>query len=442
MPSLGMANVLDEDKKQQVIALGCLGWSRPCPPARLRSFLPIIMNSLWSNGLQGFGVRSRRRGIALLFICALRFTAPTRVHAQTVMDTRAETFPAGPHPKGWWPRQSAPARDAYTGPQTCATCHRLEYNWWKRSQMAHAMKPAAKSRFLHAHPQLVLNRGPYTYRISLSGGRAIYSVTDGEKTLSVPLLWAYGTGVVTRSFVFHLNRTYSDAEVAYYPSLGRLGVEAGLNRAPPPSLEQAFGFRLSPEAARQCIACHTTAAVTGGRLHVGSMIPGVSCEACHGPGARHAAAMRALTQGAIPKQAYILNPAKLAPSELEDFCGACHRSTRLVIGEGIHGLDTVHYEPYRLEMSQCWIMSQQITCITCHDPHRPLELNAEAYIRACLRCHSRTASGTMAGRICPMATRHCVTCHMPKCRLPLAPISMYDHFIRVVRPDDPCFARH
>lgn len=307
--------------------------------------------------------------------------------------------------------------------------------------MAHAITPAAKSAFLLARPHMAYRWGPYTYRIDDAGNQALYTVTDGGRTLSVPLLWAYGTGVVGQAFIFRLDQTYYEAEVAFYPALGRLDVVAGLTRTPPQTLQQAFGLPLSSSAARQCIACHTTAAVTTNQLNVDSMILGVTCEACHGPGARHVAAMRALSKGEKPAATFIFEPAKLAPADLENFCGACHRTSLRVISEGLHGLDTVHYEPYRLEMSQCWIMSQQITCVTCHNPHQALKRGPAAYDADCLSCHSgqtRPATAAAMGKVCPVATRNCVTCHMPKCHLPLSPFTMSDHFIRVVRPGDAC----
>ncbi|MGH9351199.1 MAG: multiheme c-type cytochrome [Terriglobia bacterium] len=379
----------------------------------------------------------------LLAVCFIA-GAGLELRAQSVLDTKPGAPAAEPHPEGWWPKEGSAARNAYTGPEACAPCHRAESAGWEATQMAHAITPAAESTFLLAHPHMAYKWGPYTYQINVAGNQAIYTVTDGEHSLSIPLLWAYGTGVVGQAFLFRIDQTYYEAEVAFYPVLDRLDVVAGLVRNAPPTLQQAFGLPLSSSAARQCIACHTTAAVTGNQLRVDSMILGVTCEACHGPGARHVAAMKALSnlsEGAKPAATFIFEPAKLAPTDLENFCGACHRTSLRVISEGLHGLDTVHYEPYRLEMSQCWIMSQQITCVTCHNPHQPLERNPAAYDADCLSCHSgKTGSSTavVMGKTCPVATRNCVTCHMPKCRLPLSPFTMSDHFIRVVRPGDAC----
>ena len=303
------------------------------------------------------------------------------------------------------------------------------------------MLPAAQSPLLQSHAHLSYQHGPYTYRVDRDGDRAVYSMTDGTRTFSTPLLWVYGVGVVGQTFIFRLNGVYYETEIAYYPTLQRLDIVAGLPRTLPGTMQQAFAVPLEPLAAQQCILCHTTAAVTNHQLNVESLIPGVTCEDCHGPGAKHVAAMRGLQKNQRPAQTFIFNPSKLSPENLENFCGACHRTSLLVVKEGLHGLDTVHYEPYRLEMSQCWIISQRITCATCHDSHQPLQQKPKAYDTACISCHgakSATSATTFRGKTCPVASHNCVTCHMPECNLPQAPFTMADHFIRIVGPGDAC----
>jgi Cytochrome c554 and c-prime len=397
----------------------------------------------------------------LLVVFWIFFSSGSLVVAQTVSDTRPELTTAQPHPSLWWPNQGSEPRSAYTGPGACARCHRAIWESWQKSQMAHAMEPASDSEYVRANPDMSFEHGNYTYRLIHEGDQSIYSVTDGSHTLSIPLLWAYGVGVVGQTFMFSLNSTYYETEIAYYPVLHRPSIVAGLPSGIPPTLPEAFGLPLAPLAARQCISCHTTAAVTSNELHVDTMIPGVSCEACHGPGAQHVAQMAKARNSKVVRS-LIFNPATLDPVNLESFCGECHRTSQLVVREGLHGLDTVHYEPYRLEMSQCWIMTRRITCVTCHNPHQALQHDPAAYDSACLGCHYSNsmrrarlhriepqpgAAGHSApdltvasavGSVCPVSDRNCVTCHMPKCRLPRAPFAMSDHFIRIVGPDDAC----
>lgn len=82
----------------------------------------------------------------------------------------------------------------------------------------------------------------------------------------------------------------------------------------------------------------------------------------------------------------------------------------------------------------------QMTCRSCHDPHRPLEHDMAYYDSKCLSCHisrPETETRNHPGRACPVSDRNCVNCHMPKYKLPGSDFQFTDHWIRVVRPGEP-----
>jgi hypothetical protein len=71
----------------------------------------------------------------------------------------------------------------------------------------------------------------------------------------------------------------------------------------------------------------------------------------------------------------ILDPARLDPVDSVDFCGACHHTWQDVVTNGFvnTGQFNVRLAPYRLENSRCWGKGDaRLTCIACHDPHKPL----------------------------------------------------------------------
>ena len=116
-------------------------------------------------------------------------------------------------------------------------------------------------------------------------------------------------------------------------------------------------------------------------------MPGISCEACHGAGAKHVAATKAgdLDLG----EAAIVNPKYLKPVELVDFCGACHTTWWDAKRIGATGVANVRFQPYRLECSRCWGKGDaRLTCISCHNPHQPLVRESRAYDNRCLSCHA------------------------------------------------------
>ncbi len=202
----------------------------------------------------------------------------------------------------------------------------------------------------------------------------------------------------------------------------------------------ALGRQVAPFEARSCFSCHTTAMTSATPLNVASLVPGVTCEACHGPGAAHVAAMQTKHTGG---DLHIFNPGTLSPAQSVDFCGACHSSPWDVRLMGAVGLQTVRFPAYRLEKSRCWGAAgdERVTCISCHDPHQPLVREASAYDSACLACHQTSvhakADADYPGAACPVAKKNCTSCHMPKYELPEMHYKFTDHMIRIARKDAP-----
>ena len=137
----------------------------------------------------------------------------------------------------------------------------------------------------------------------------------------------------------------------------------------------------------------------------------------------------------------ILNPARLSPPEMVDFCGSCHRTWWDTVELGFTGIASVRFPAYRLERSRCWGNGdRRLTCVACHDPHRDLVNDASFYDSRCLACHvngpGAKSDANHPGQACPKSTKQCVTCHMPKYELPGMHLKFTDHQIRVARPGD------
>jgi hypothetical protein len=143
-----------------------------------------------------------------------------------------------------------------------------------------------------------------------------------------------------------------------------------------------------------------------------------------------------------PAPTQILNPAALAPVDSVEFCGACHRTKWDVVLSGTKGILNVRFQAYRLETSRCFGEGDiRITCIACHDPHRPLVHNLATYDKQCLSCHISkvTLRPTLQkpGKACRVSEKDCVTCHMPKISVPEIHTDFTDHRIRIVRNGRP-----
>jgi len=304
--------------------------------------------------------------------------------------------------------------------------------------MAQACVRAADSKILAAHQRLTFLADPYVYDLTRVGDTSLFSVRKGDRSVSAALAWAFGKGVVSETYVFERSGTFYESQLSYFTTLQALDITPGHNASPSADLEKAIGRPIEADEVRLCFGCHNTASSAGGQFNPEHLIPGITCEACHGPGAKHAAAMK---EGRIVDGlAQVLNPAKLDPFDSVDFCGACHRTWADVVESRAEGAATLRFQPYRLELSRCWGRGDaRITCLACHDPHAPVERDAEFYDNRCLRCHVTTKGASGAsdhpGAACPQRTKDCTTCHMPKLEVPGTHAKFTDHRIRIVRSE-------
>jgi hypothetical protein len=269
-------------------------------------------------------------------------------------------------------------------------------------------------------------------------------VTDGTETISEPILYSFGQGKAGQTYIFRHNAALYESRVSFYKELKGLDWTMGYQISLPPSLEAALGRAISTDEARECFTCHTTAATAGTQLQLDRMMPGVTCEACHGPGAAHVAAMEAKDF----KNKRIFNPAGMGPDEMsQEFCGSCHRSAEQVMTQKmLNGTVNVRFQPYRLFTSRGHDPDDtRLRCTACHNPHENPKEDAAFYDLKCFACHrsgeslkSAQVAKTEEGegrnaKPCPVSQRACVSCHMPKVEVPGTHFKFTDHRIRIAR---------
>jgi Cytochrome c554 and c-prime len=337
----------------------------------------------------------------------------------------------------WNPVIGPPAGAKNVGENVCAACHVQEAQTYLETPMAHAGARAADTQILQKHPQMTFHLGPYVYRITRKGSQSIYSVSGGTNTISAPIIWAFGKPVAGQTYVFQYGGAYYQSRVSFFTDTQALGITIGDPSTVPETLEEAIGDPLNSFNAQKCISCHTTGADIGGVFQPQNSVGGVTCEACHGPGEKHVAAVQ---QGG-PAAKEIFNPARLRPYQLADFCGSCHRTSQDVINQGILGIRNLRFQPYRLELSACWNRTDsRISCLACHNPHKALVRTAALYDSKCLACHllkGGPKSPNHPGKACPVSDHNCITCHMPRYELPGGHFKFTDHDIRVAHTGQP-----
>jgi len=342
---------------------------------------------------------------------------------------------------GWWPTKGDRSRDEYAGPAECAKCHADKALPYRNTAMAHAASRAADSEHLRRHDHLTFELGPYKYELVTTEQKSVLKVSDPKSSFTADLLWAMGLGRMGQTYLYQHNGNFYESHLSFYGVPQALDITPGHPPELPASTENAAGRLLSQDDTQRCFGCHTSFSKTKNEFDPASASPGVTCESCHGPGAKHVTAMTSGSEQ--PTADAIFNPAALNPSDAVDFCGACHRTWQDVVGSGLMsiGLFNVRFAPYRLENSRCWKQQDaRLTCAACHDPHKQLVHETSFYDSRCLACHVEKGAKLTAdhpGHACPVSNKDCVTCHMPKLEPPGLHSAFTDHWIRIVRPGKP-----
>jgi len=144
-----------------------------------------------------------------------------------------------------------------------------------------------------------------------------------------------------------------------------------------------------------CGSCHTTGFEETGHQHglpgvEGTWVmPGIQCEACHGPG-----------------DAHVADPTynDMTINRASSSCGLCHiRDTKYVIPAQSGFIK--HHEQYNEFFNSPH--GNELTCVSCHDPHKNVKYGGGGIVRNCDDCHNQQV------QVNAMANLDCTACHMP-----------------------------
>lgn len=382
--------------------------------------------------------------------------------------------------------QAAGLPYTFVGKEVCSGCHAREAKLYANSQHDLAMQPADKETILGNFNNVTFTYDAITSTFFQRNGKFLVNTDGPDGTLRdfeikytfgvTPLqqyliqlpggrLQALGIAWDTRNqqdggqHWFHL---YPKEQITYRDELHWTGINQNWNY--------------------MCAECHTTGFKKNydpdnNSYHSTWAGIDVSCEACHGPGSRHAAlaASRTLKElRKIPGQGLQVDFGQALAGKwnfsekssiasldaarnsrvLIDICARCH-SRRTTIDSSapinkplydthvISLLEPGLYYPDGQVKGEVYVYGSFIqskmyaagvNCNDCHDPHSArLRLEGNAL---CLRCHKAEvydtgkhhhhASGTAAAR--------CTACHMPAKKF-MQIDTRYDHSFRIPRPD-------
>ncbi len=373
---------------------------------------------------------------------------------------------------------------SFVGSQACAGCHAAAVDAWKGSHHALAMQPATSATVQGDFSGAQLEHFGVTTTFSRAGDKYIVRTEGPDRAPhDYEIAYTFGVYPLQQYLIGFPGGRYQALGIAWDSRPKEQGGQRWFHLYPDQKLLP--GDRLHWTGMDQtwnymCADCHSTNLKKNYDLTTNSYGTSwtdvdVACEACHGPGSRHVAAMQSHGRGlseqdklgltawlkATDEGRWQMNPetgiarrsAPLVSAEL-NACAACHSRRKVIARDAMPGtpfLDS--YQPAYLEPGlyhadgqidgevyeygsflQSRMHSAGVTCSDCHDPH---SLKLRAVNNAlCAQCHMPARFDvTEHHHHAPAgAGAQCVNCHMPT-KTYMVVDARRDHSIRVPRPD-------
>jgi len=376
--------------------------------------------------------------------------------------------------------QAAGAAEGYIGSSACAGCHEQSYSDWLGSHHDLAMQPVSPETVLGDFNDATFDYAGITSTF-YKRDNGFWVRTDNAKGQleDFPVAWVFG--------VYPLQQYLLPTED------GKLQALTIAWDARPPSEGGQRWYHLYPDEAitagdplhwtgpyqnwnTRCAECHSTNvkknySASERRFDTRWDEDDVGCEACHGPGARHAAlaakealagvahsgfemSLAARGRWAWSEGASIAHRADATPDNTQiDNCARCH-ARRSTLGDYHYGADLLDTHRLALIESPLYWPDGQIrdevyvygsfvqskmhqagvVCSNCHNPHSN-HLIAEGNA-VCSQCHLPTTYDTQKHHrhAVSSAGGQCVECHMPD-QIYMGVDARRDHSMRIPRPD-------
>lgn len=349
------------------------------------------------------------------------------------------------------------------GSKSCRDCHAEFYKRWSTSHHGLAMQPYTA--------ELGRERlGPQAEPVEIRGRKyryedgAIHETSpQGERTYKITQVMGgknicYFLTPMERGRLQVLPLAYDLRKKAWYDTAA-----SGLRHFPDRTDEaldwtdRMFTFNST------CFNCHVSEIRTNydaatDTYHTTWTEPGISCEACHGPGEKHVALMNEREAKGLKTAGgdiAILRSKELSAQQTNDLCATCHaKLVPLAPGFKPGSAFYDHFDLVALEHPDfypdgrdlgenytmgTWLQSAcaasgKLDCNHCHTPSGRMKFAPEQTNQACLPCHEKYVADPAAhGHHDPKGKGNdCTGCHMPMTRF--AAMGRSDHSMRPPMP--------
>ena len=364
------------------------------------------------------------------FILAMLMISSASCFARAQQSARASQQPSQPQTAPS-PEVTNKSRQAYVGDEACRGCHseKLESYFQTVHHLTSRLADKDSISGSFAEGKNILktsNPGLYFRMESRPDGfyqTSVWGIPPVTSVRSERMDVVIGSGKRGQTYLYWKSDRLLQLPISYWSDL-----DGWVNS---PGYRDGLADFDRPVIPR-CLDCHATYAesIAGppppNRYKPTSMVMGISCEQCHGPGRGHVEAITAnKTAGGI------VNPAKLTRERQIEVCAQCHAghgkplaaAFSYVPGEPLGkylqrtqpdpgaAVDVHGNQVALLQMSRCFRSSADMTCSTCHDVHTT-QREAAGFSTHCLKCHEMHACGEFA-KLGEKIAANCVDCHMP-----------------------------
>jgi len=381
---------------------------------------------------------------------------------------------AGCQPDGDTGQQAATAQDAeptFVGGQACAACHVDEARSWQGSHHQLAMQPAGPDTVLGDFDDAEFVHDGSTTRFFVRDGSYWVNTDDADGSpRDFPVRYTFGAEPLQQYLLELDDGRYQALTIAWDARPAEQGGQRWFHLYPDTAehTDPLHWTGVYHNWNSQCADCHSTNLIKDVDFAAGTFATtwssdNVDCEACHGPGSKHAAAPASwpvpLARNArawiFADGAAIAQRSPMAADAGEvEVCAQCH-ARRSQFGDrhepgeplleafrpalldaGLYHADgQILEEVYEYgSFLQSKMHAAGVTCSDCHDPHTA-RLRADGNA-LCAQCHLPSTFDTPAHHRHAAAASGsaCVDCHMRE-RTYMVVDPRSDHSFRVPRPD-------
>ena len=396
----------------------------------------------------------------------------------------AESFAAANPPVVSNQGPAAAAAPDHVGAKACVRCHKAQYDAWSGSHHELAMQHASAGAVLGDFSNARYTRNGVTTTFAKRGDR-FYVNTDGPdgKLHDYEIRYTFGVYPLQQYLVEFPGGRLQALSVAWDSRPKNEGGQRWFHLYPKERIDhrdELHWTRLSQNWNHMCAECHSTRLRKGYDLATDQFRTtwseiSVSCEACHGPGARHVAwadktpGWETDTAKGLPLllderkgASWSFGPtADTAARNRErettreiDACARCHARRSTLTEDYRHGrplMDShlpslltqyLYYPDGQIKEEdfeygsfiQSKMFHKGVTCSDCHEPHSG-KLRAPGNA-TCLQCHRAERFDSPKHHFHPAKSKGatCAGCHMPTTDF-MVVHPRHDHSIRIPRPD-------